>query len=270
MKTLVTHLNPHLDDILGIWLIKRFFLDFSEANIEFISANEGKGGLEDSSDRLHIGVGMGKYDEHKGDIGESAASLIWKDIKQKDLAPQNSLESKALDNLVNWNTLIDTGAAPNYEFSEFGLQSFIRADESSEESSLKSLKLGEEILDRILKNLIKLEQSKLDFEKRVEFDSKFGKFYAVISETIDRAFCKNIGGDLFLMYDPRYSSVQFFTPRHDLDLEPIYKKVKELDPEADWFLHQSHHMVIAGSSSAPNSKKTKLSFEELIEVVKSL
>ena len=68
------------------------------------------------------------------------------------------------------------------------------------------------------------------------------------------------------MYDPKYKSVQFFS--NDLDLKEIYTKVKELDPVASWFLHQSHHMVICGSSSAPDSKPTKLSFEELIEAVK--
>ena len=67
-----------------------------------------------------------------------------------------------------------------------------------------------------------------------------------------------------------YNGVQFFTPSHDLDLSPIYEKVKELDPEADWFLHQSHHMVLCGSSAAPDARPTKLTFEELIEVAKSL
>ena len=50
----------------------------------------------------------------------------------------------------------------------------------------------------------------------------------------------------------------------------IDEKLKKMDPEADWFLHQSHHMVLCGSSSAPDSKPTKLSFEQLIEAVKSI
>ena len=54
-----------------------------------------------------------------------------------------------------------------------------------------------------------------------------------------------------------------------LDLEPIYEKLIETEPDSGWFLHQSHHMVICGSSSAPEHK-TGLSFEELIEVVKEV
>ncbi|MBI2011233.1 hypothetical protein HYS91_00545 [Candidatus Daviesbacteria bacterium] len=269
VKTLITHINPHLDDIVGIWLIKKFIPNFANASIEFISADKGKSGFEDSENRLYVGVGMGKYDEHKGDKDESAGSLVWKDIKSKNLAPKNELETRALDELVEWNTLIDTGKAPSYEFSEYSVQSFIRADESTNESSQESIKLGEEILNRVLKSLIKKQQSKLDWEERVNFESKFGQSFAVISETIDRAFCKSIEGDLFLMYDPKFKSVQYFSPK-DIDLEPIYKKLKDLDPDADWFLHQSHHMVICGSGSAPDSKKTKLSFEQLIETVKTL
>ena len=87
---------------------------------------------------------------------------------------------------------------------------------------------------------------------------------------MDREFCRGQTADLFLMYNPKYKSVQFFTPSFEIDLKPIYDKVKLIDPEASWFLHQSHHMVICGSSSAPDSKPTKLTFEQLIELVKSV
>jgi hypothetical protein len=125
-------------------------------------------------------------------------------------------------------------------------------------------------LDRILILLKDKQKSLKDWEGRVEFDTKFGKTAAVESETINRPFVKQMGGDLFLMYDPKKNHVQYFTPRFDIDLEPIYTKVVEKDPEADWFLHQSHHMVICGSGASPDSKKTKLTFEELIDLLKKV
>ncbi len=71
------------------------------------------------------------------------------------------------------------------------------------------------------------------------------------------------------MYNPKFKSVQFFTPSFEIDLEPIYQKGKSLDPDATWFLHQSHHMVFAGGAgSAPDAVKTKLSFEQLIDLAK--
>lgn len=269
MKTLVTHINPHLDDISAIWLFKKFFPEFKDAQIEFITASRDAGVKEESAEKIFLGTGGGKYDEHKGDLEDCATSLVWKDIKAQSLEPRNDIELRALDELVEWNRLIDLGKGTVAEFGAYSVQAFIRSKESTQESSLKSLKLGEEILDRILKLLKRKHQSEIDWGKKVEFESKFGKSFAVSSETVDRIFCREKGGDLFLMYDPKYSSAQFFTPSFEIDLEPIYQKLVELEPNANWFLHQSHHMVICGSSSAPEHK-TSLSFEQLIETAKSV
>lgn len=275
MKTLVTHINPHLDDICAIWLFKKFHPAWRDARIEFLSAAkegvtfEGKA-VDSDPDVVHFGIGRGKFDEHKGDIGESAGSLVWKEIKDSGLAPKDEIERKALEELVAWNNLIDTGKAPSCEFSEFSVQSLIRPLDSKPETSQKAIDLGEEILDRILNVLKRKQQAILDFEKRIEFETKFGHTTAISSETLDRAFCKMRGGDLFLIYNPKYKSVQFFTPSDNLDLQPIYDKAKEKDPGAGWYLHQSHHIIICGSHTAPDSKPTKFSFDQLIELAKSI
>src|SRR3989304_5908519 len=167
MKTLVTHINPPLDDICAIWLFKRFHPQFKGASVEFLSAAkegvtfEGKP-VDSDADIVHFGIGRGKFDEHKGDVGESATSLVWRDIKKANLAPKIELEVKALDELVEWNRLIDTGQAPKYEFSEFSVQSFIRPLDSKSETSQKAIELGEEILNRILKVLKRKQQAILD------------------------------------------------------------------------------------------------------------
>src|SRR3989344_3185770 len=153
MKTLVTHINPHLDDIVGIWLFKKYNSEFADANVEFISASRDAGG--DTEEKIFIGTGGGQFDEHKEGLNTCAGSLVFDYLKAAGNIP-----------------------------------------------------------------------------------------------------------DL----DAKYNSVQYFSP--EKDISAIYEKVKEKDPEASWFLHQSHHMVICGSSSAPDSKPTKLSMEELIEAAK--
>lgn len=267
IKTLVTHINPHLDDILGIWLFRKFNPEFKDAEVEFISAEKGNEGLEDSDDKVHIGVGRGSFDEHKEGLQTCAGSLVFDYLNAEGFIPKDEITQKALERLIEWNLLVDTGKAPDSQFDEFSVQSFIRPLGSNSESSKKAVELGGEILYRILEVLKRKEQSLIDWEKRQEFESKFGKGYAVSSETINREFCREQDGDLYLMIDPKYKSVQFFAP--EKDIAEIYEKVKSLDPEASWFLHQSHHMVICGSGSAPDSKPTKLTLEELIEVVKS-
>lgn len=267
MKTLVTHINPHLDDICSIWLFKKYHPDFKDAKVEFISASHNKADQE-SGDKIFVGTGGGRFDEHKEGLDTCAGSLVYESLKEQGLLPKDQQTQQALEKLIKWNLLIDTGKAASYQFDEFSVQSFIRTKDNSPQTSNKSVELGKEILDRVLEVLKRKEQSLIDWGKRKEFETKLGKSYAVVSETIDREFCREQDGKLFLMYDPKFKSVQFFGP--DVDLETIYRKVKELDPQASWFLHQSHHMVICGSSSAPESKPTKLSFEQLIEVAKQI
>lgn len=274
MKTLVTHINPHLDDIFAIWLLRKFDPKYAEANVEFISAVHDKSG-EETADRVFVGTGGGKFDEHKEGLHTCAGSLVFDYLKKENLLPKDEISVKALEEMVDWNKSIDMGTIPIEAYDEFSVPAFIRCKDSSVESSQKSVELGSRILNRILKVLKGKQQSLLDWEKRLEFESKFGKSYAVSSETIDRPFCKRMarfakrGGDLFIIYNPKYPSVQYFTPSQTLDLSPIYEKVKKLDPDASWYLHQSHHIVLCGSSAAPDAKPTKLTFEQLIEVVKS-
>ncbi len=268
MKILVTHINPHLDDISAIWVFKKFNPQFKDAQIEFIPASRDAALKEETEDKIFFGTGGGKFDEHKGDLEDCAASLVWKDIKASGLGEMNDIEAAAMDELIEWNRLIDLGKGTNYDFGPYSVQAFIRSKKSTQEDSLRSLKLGEEILDRIFEILKQNKQSERDWERRVEFETVFGKSAAVSSKTVDRSFTRDKGFSLVLMYDPEFKSAQFFTPSFEIDLEPIYKKLIEKEPNAGWFLHQSHHMVICGSSSAPEHK-TNLSFEELIAVTKN-
>ena len=270
MKTLVTHINPHLDDIAGIWLLKKFHPDFKDAGLEFVSAAHDLAAKEENKDKVFVGTGGGEFDEHKEGLDTCAGTLVYEYLKQKNYIPKDEIMRGALDKLTEWNRLIDTGRAPASQMGAFSVQAFIRTRDNSPETSKKSVELGIEILERILVVLKRRQRSAKDWEKRVEFTTKFGKSFAVVSETVDREFCKEQEGDLFLMYNPKYKSVQFFTPSFKTDLEPIYKKLKSLDPEASWFLHQSHHMVICGSASAPDSKPSRLPFEQLVAVAESI
>lgn len=269
MATLITHINPHLDDIFGIWLLKKYDPKYADFEVDFVSAAHNLADQE-TEEKVFVGTGGGKFDEHKEGLATCAGSLVFDYLKAENLLPSNQLEVKALEEMVDWNKKIDTGTIPIEAYDEFSVPAFIRCKDSSKESSNRSVELGSRILNRILPVLKNKQQSLMDWQERVEFETKFGKSYAVKSNTIDRPFCKKQGGDLFLLLSPKYHGVQFFTPSHTLDLSPIYEKVKGMDPEADWFLHQSHHMVLCGSSAAPDAKQTKLSFDQLIEVAKSI
>lgn len=180
MKTLVTHINPHLDDIAAIWLFKKFHPAFAGAKVEFMSQSIGGKPLEESEDLVYFGVGRGRFDEHKGDLKDCATSLVWKEIKESELL-KIEIEQLALEKLVEWVRLIDLGQSP-VENDSFSVPAFIRPFKSSQEDSLEGLRLGVAILDRILEVLKKEQQSLKDWQERVEFTSKFGKSVAIKSD----------------------------------------------------------------------------------------
>lgn len=270
-KTLVTHINPHLDDIAAIWLCKKFHPGFGEAEVEFISASKSSQMSGDDENTIYLGVGRGKFDEHKGDLEDCATSLVWKYLKENNFVPQDEFKMAALEELVEWVRLDDLGRLTSLSFGEFSVASLIRVYGSEKGFHSKdSLRLGLEILERILRVLVNKHRALKDWQKRVEFKTKWGKGVGVVSEYVNRSFCDSKEGDIFLMVDPKFKSVQFYTPKEAIDLEPIYQEVKKLDPQADWFLHQSHKMVICGSGSAPSGVPTSLDFDNLIEVAKRL
>lgn len=273
MKTLVTHINPHLDDISAIWLFKKFHPEFAIAKIEFISQSKtDKIAGSENDNRVFFGVGKGRFDEHKGDLEDCATSLVWKEIKKEGLAPKDEFELAAYDELVEWNRLLDTATFPNLPYGDFTVPAFIRPTTGKREDSLEAVELGEKILQRILQLLIKKQKVKKDWQNHLEFETRWGKAAALKSDEASRAIVENIGGEdfnLFLIKSPKDKSVQIFTPKEGIDLTPLYIKVSELDPEASWYLHHAKRMILCGSGSAPDSKPTRLTLDELIGVAKS-
>src|SRR3989338_6642457 len=100
MKTLITHTLPHLDDICAMWLMKRYFLETKDAAIVFIPANEKGGDIVDNSDYIYIGIGRGKFDEHKGDIGQCATTLVFLFLQEKGCFDARTLS--AVQKIVGW------------------------------------------------------------------------------------------------------------------------------------------------------------------------
>lgn len=271
MKTLITHINPHLDDIAAIWLFKKFHPDFKDSKLEFIPARMGNLPHQEDDDHIYLGVGRGRFDEHKGDIGECATSLVWKFLKEQKLVPEKEAEILALDQLIEWVRKADTGKLGEDPYGDFSMPAFIRVHKGGKFlDSEENTDLGSKILDRIFLNLTHKQQAQLDWQKVLSFETKWGKGYAIESEYVDRSVCNSKDGAIYIMVDPDQKSVQFYTPKDGVDLEEIYNKVKELDPNAGWFLHHSHHILLCRSGASPDDTPTKLSIDQLIEVARAV
>jgi hypothetical protein len=59
-------------------------------------------------------------------------------------------------------------------------------------------------------------------------------------------------------------------PKKDLDLTKAYEGLKKADTKADWFFHQSKHIILNGSRHNPKVKPSSLGLAELIEILKNI
>jgi hypothetical protein len=57
-------------------------------------------------------------------------------------------------------------------------------------------------------------------------------------------------------------------PESKADLTVCYNMCKKKDPQATWFLHASKKMLLNGSIKNPESRPTRLTLREIIEILK--
>lgn len=89
VETIVTHVGAHLDELFAIWLLKKYgsskFTGIESAPIKFVSGGgEINGDEQELLGNLYIGLGRGRYDEHRGPEGRlkntSACKLVAEDL----------------------------------------------------------------------------------------------------------------------------------------------------------------------------------------------
>lgn len=269
MKTLITHIRPHLDDICAMWLLKRYLPEAKDAALDFIATNEKGGDVVDNPDFVYVGVGRGQFDEHKGDIGDCATTLVFKYVvvhAQIDL-----LEKRALDKIVAWAFQEDTGRLATIPYRAFAVPAIIEGYfDGHDRSSHAVTEFGFAMLDALIvvqRNDVRLDD---DWGKRVEFPSRWGKAVAVSSfvRQID-SFAYAQGYPLIVIVNPdrTYHSVRA-SAMSDVDLSDAYAKLKEIDPGASWYFHHSKKMLICGGDHAPQATPSKLTVEQLMDLLK--
>ncbi|MCL4360616.1 hypothetical protein M1555_05205 [Patescibacteria group bacterium] len=275
MKTIVTHIGPDLDAITAVWLVKTFFPGWEEAALAFVPAGTTLHGLppDDNPEIMHVDTGYGKYDHHNTDADICAASLVYAKIAEE------KGEDKALARLTQVVNEIDHFREvffpnPTADFWDMGLVAqidgwrLIYADDW-----LRVVSLGMESLDGIYKlfqNKVWAEKDLKD--KGVEFETKWGKAIAVETTNDEVVHLgQKMGYVLVVRKDDRKGYLRIKSlPKPEIDLSALYEHLKEKEPEATWFLHASHHMVLNGSSKNPDFKPSKRTIGDIIEVIKHL
>lgn len=275
IKIIITHINPHLDEIASVWLLNRFHPGFKKYRLKFVSAAANPDSYSRIKNAMIIGVGRGKFDEHRGLRKECAATLVYKFLKNKGYLPKDKILRRAIEKLVYYVYLDDTGQLQKAEFLEFHIGNVFEPLRKGKGNSFKIIKLGLELIDLIIENLKELVLVEKAWKSRKEFKSKFGKSVGItLSVSADnytmQSYAYQKGFKVLIIVNLKNQFKRIVAPAWSrVNLQPVYNKLIKIEPKTGWFLHHSNKMVICGSSVAPEVKKSKLTFRELIGVVKS-
>lgn len=273
MKTIVAHIGPDQDAIASIWLVKMFWPGWEEAGFAFVPAGTTLNGMEPDSDPeiVHVDTGFGKFDHHQTDADTCAARLVYEEIVRL------TGSDPALERMVAHINDIDHFREVFFPNPTSDVWSFSLATQIDGwrlihgENPIKIVELGMQSLDaiyRVMQNKLWAEEEIV--KKGIEFTTKWGKSIAL--ETVNDEVihvAQKRGFALVIRKDPKKGYLRIKSlPKPDIDLSGVYEKLKSDEPDATWFLHASHHMVLNGSAKNPKMRPSVRPLQEIVDVVK--
>ena len=277
-KTIVTHVSPDFDGIPAIWLLKKFHPDFANAKLAFVPAGQTLNGMPPDSDPniLHVDTGMGKFDHHQTRDFTCGAKLVY-----EWLVRENYIDSddESLSRMMEVVTQLDHGW-DNYKWSD--------AADDKYEFMLHNILVGWKVIYPgqdgkhigltidALEAIYKIMQFKVRAEKELKagkkFNTKWGEGVALATNNLsilDMGVKK--GFAVVATKDPVRGNVRITGSNvKNVDLTKAYEILLERDPQASWFLHSSKVLLRNGSVRNPQMKATKLSIEEVAEVLEKV
>lgn len=300
MKTIVTHFNPDLDAVASVWLLKKFYPEFLHAEVQFVPAGRTWRGFDVDSDpeMIHVDTGLGILDHHKENLNTCSARLVLEFLKKKDIDVDEALER--LVDVVNEIDHFREVYWPNATSDryEFCLESMLDGWKLLYQGQdLRFVDWALDCLDGLYRNL----QNKVWAEKEIEnigkvFTTRFGKAVAVETMNDDVLHvAQKMGYVIAARLDPKkhYVRIKALPPHQkglcapdchchehakekcncknvdiNVDLSGAYNEFKKLDSKATWYLHPDHRQLLNGSTKSPEMRPTKLTLDEIINVLK--
>lgn len=277
MKTIVTHLNPDQDAIFSVWLVKRFFPGWQNAEVKFVPASETLNHLppDENPDIIHVDTGLGKFDHHHtGDKTICAGVLVLRAVKNPHSALLRIAEIiRAVD-----HALERSWPDPTHDRYEFFLESILDGLKSfpvKEKGDAKSqmvLSFGLTAFDGIFAVMKEKVDAQDLIDSGTKFASPWGQGIAMLTgnDTAHR-LAERQGYAVVAVKDPKKGNVRVYAhpESKDADLTFAYEQVTRKDPNSDWFLHASKKMLLNGSRANPKMRPTKLSLTEIINILSS-
>lgn len=305
MKIIVTHASPDWDAITSVWLIKRFLPNWENAKVMYVPAGERIPGSKlqtpDNNEEhaiekigddevIHVDTGMGPLDHHQtGDLAVCGATRTWDFVKkQHEAGDKWFLKADAIERIVSVVLLDDhfqevywgDPAADYHDFSLFGLLDGIKYQKPGDDDFFTVF--GMECLDALVYTFENRAWAEKEIkEKGMQFDTRFGKALGV--ETMNDTILKlaqKMDYIIVIRKDPRSGFVRIKTipermdgnntKANGVDFTLVSEQLRKMDPDATWFLHVSKKMLLNGTTKNPKMVPTKLSLQQIIDVVQKI
>jgi len=274
MKTIITHKNPHLDEIMCIWMIKRFLSGWSSSAVKYVATNP-KGGSVKGSDadanKMYIGVGRGKFDEHKGNIEDSATTLVYAFLTREKKIALSKLDAAALRELVSYINDEDHGRHITQPLAEYTMGSTNAFLPRAGYSSAEILNFGMVYFDGVFECLIEKAQLEKDWVGKKIVKTISGPAVALQTTVNAKSVLRRAVGEgiqIAIIVNPKnkFRSIRA-VPESSVDLTESFERAKALEPKAEWYLHHSKKMLICGSDVAENKSLSKLNLEKMCGLI---
>ena len=253
-KIIVLHLKPHMDDVVGAWLLCRYG-DFAGCQFQFISVKKPVLNPDADHSRVYVGVGLSRYDEHTGKMGQTAATLVWNDIKKSLVV--TTVRYKALERLVDWTKKEDLGLLKSSQWHDFSVSAIFSGASTlfNEVTNEQYIQATFFILDSLVAYYENEALLEIDWHARVEFSSSWGKGIALLTKAkgLD-GFAYQKGFILTVSINPMDNSCSIkAAAESDIDLTTVFNRLKDQYSNRDWFLHHSKKMIITGGIGQLNN-----------------
>lgn len=269
MKTIVTHINPDLDAIASVWLLKRFGApEYRDVQVVFVPAGATFKDMPADSDPdiVHVDTGLGKLDHHQSNEYTCAAKKVHEYLKLSDPALARLIDLVvAIDHAkdLSWPDAADD----RWELLLPALISGYRLLHKDQWE--KHMAFGMECMDAMYRSLKGKVEAEVELIKGKSFATPWGN--AVACETYNDSVLDigiRQGLALVVRKDPakQYLRITGSVDR-GVDLTSAYAQFQTADPDATWYLHPSKVLLRNGSTKNPKMRPTKLSIDEIIGVL---
>lgn len=282
-SVIVTHLNPDVDAIGSIWLLKRFDKeDFKLAKVAFVPAGEKLSVVETASlgvsesEVVHVDTGGGEFDHHDEEgVDTCAARKVHEYLLKKypDLVHDEALEKVVA--FVNGTDHFESyfWPEPNHDRYVFGIENILNGFKlggHGDDSDLVAL--GLDCFDGAYTTFKIFIEAQKEISKGVEFDSVFGRGIGI--ESSNDAVMKQaqkMGYAVVVRKDMELGNVRIkAAPLPEIDLTPVFEKIISLDKEGSWYFHPGKHMLLNGSRKNLGQKASMLSLKQVVEILKGV